>query len=191
MSQNTTNTDLTDKSNMLNNGVVDTDIKSETNLLNDSDNTQDVQNKILTTEVTSVAREEARTGVQVQIPTGEELYQKAMGSFIRNMKHLNDLLNKTKGSGSNSHVISRKGMNRLLNSIIQLPMDGLPVTLQGEEEKMAFALGQRLLSDRYIITHYHILQERKKILQEQQNNATIKEQVNGENQEKGEQSGKV
>lgn len=185
MSQVNPNSDLTDKSNMLNNGVVDTDIKSETNLLNDNDTTQDVKNKILTTEVTSIAREEQRTGVSQPMPTGEELYQRAMSSFIRNMKHLNDLMNKTKGSGSNSHVISRKGMNRLLNSIIQLPMDGLPVTLQGEEEKMAFALGQRLLSDRFIITQYHILQERKKILQEAKDNATIKEQTNGENQ-KGE-----
>ena len=177
--------DITENTNMLHNGKVDRDLLNETNLLNDSDTAQDVRNKVLTTEVTSIAREEARTGISQPMPTGEELYQRAMSSFIRNMKHLNDLMNKTKGSGSNSHVISRKGMNRLLNSIIQLPMDGLPVTLQGDEEKMAFALGQRLLSDRYIITHYHILQERKKILQDAKDNATIKEQTNGENQ-KGE-----
>mgnify|MGYP001594389630 CR=1 FL=1 len=165
MNQTQTN-DLTDKSNMLINGTTDTDIKSESNLLNDADTTKDVTNKILTTEVTSIAREEARTGVRQPIPTGEELYQRAMASFIRNMKHLNDLLNKTKGSGSNSHVISRKGMNRVLNSIIQLPQDGLPVSLQGDEEKMIFVLGQKLLADRFLITHYHILQEKNRIISE-------------------------
>jgi hypothetical protein len=179
MSQ-TTNTDLTDKSNMLNNGLAETDIKADNNLLNSAETTKEVQTKILT-EVTSIAKEEARTGQQINIPTGEELYNKATGSFIRNMKHLNDLINKTKGSGSNTYAVSRKGMNRVLNAILQLPMDGLPVTLQGEEEKMLFALGQRIIADRYLITHQHILEERKR-LQAEKNSATNKEQTNGENQ---------
>jgi len=186
MNQTNQNTDLTDKSNMLNNGTVDTDIKSETNLLNDADTTKDIQNKVLTTSVTSIAMEEAASGQQVQLPSGDELYQKAMMSFIRNMKYLNDLLNKTKGSGSSSQAISRKGMNRLMNSILQLPMDGLPVTLQGDDEKMAFALGQRLIADRYMITHHHILQERKR-LQAEKNNGMINNQQNVENKQ-GEKS---
>ena len=170
MEQTNKTTDVTDNTNILNNGIVDTDIKSASNLLNDADTTKDVQNKVLTTEVTSIAMEEARTGKQIKMPNAEELYTRSVASFIRNMKHLNDLINKTKGSGSNSHVISRKGMNRVLNSILQLPMDGLPITLQGEDEKLAFVLGQKLLADRFLITHHHILQEKSRIAAEKEEN---------------------
>lgn len=155
--------EINDSNNMLNNGVVDTDIKSESNLLNTSDTTQDIQNKVLTTEVTSVAREEAATGQQIKVPSAEELYTNASMSFIRNMKHINDLISAREGTG---YKISRKGMNRVLNAILQLPMDGLPVTLQGKDEKAAFMLGQRVIADRFIITQKHIIDERKRLQKE-------------------------
>lgn len=160
---NTADNDIKNNNNILNNGVVDTDIKAQTNLLNDSDTVNDVQKKVLTTEVTSIAREEVLSGQQINVPNAEELYTKATVSFIRNMKHLNDLIN---GRNGPSYKISRKGMSRLLNSILQLPMDGLPVTLQGNDEKAAFALGQRIIADRYLITHHHIVQERKRLQKE-------------------------
>lgn len=140
-----------------------TDDITSGNLLNNSDTIQDVQNQVLTTEVTSVAREEQLTGQQIQIPSGEELYTKATMSFIRNLKHLNDIIN---GRNGPSYKISRKGMNRILNSILQLPMDGLPVTLQGNDEKQAFALGQRIIADRFLITHHHIVEEKKRLQKE-------------------------
>lgn len=184
MSQVNPNTDIKSNSNLLNNGAVDTDIKSDSNLLNNADSVQDVQNKVLTTEVTSIAEQEQITGIQQKIPTADELYSKAMMSFIRNMKHLNDIINYS-GSGTGKRAISRKGMNRVLNSILQLPMDGMPVTLQGELEKNAFVLGQRVIADRYIITHHHIIQERKR-LQDEKNNATV---TNNEQQTVAEEKG--
>lgn len=167
MSQVNPDTDIKSSNNMLNNGAVDTDIKSDSNLLNNADTVQDVNEKVLTTEVTSVAQEELKSGQQIPVPSADELYARATTSFIRNIKFLNDLIN---GRNGPSYKISRKGMNRVLNSILQLPMDGLPVTLQGKEEKAAFALGQRLIADRYLITHYHIQQERKR-LQDEKNSA--------------------
>lgn len=151
---------------------VDSDLKDKSNLLNDADTVQDISEKVLTTEVTSVAQEEAKSGQKINVPQGEELYAKASMSFIRNMQFLNQLVN---GKNGGNYKISRKGMNRVLNAILQLPMDGLPVALQGNEEKTAFLLGQRLIADRYIITHHHIVQERKR-LQEEQKNANVTEE---------------
>jgi hypothetical protein len=166
------------ENNMLTNGVVDTDIKSNGNLLNNADTAQDVQNKVLTTEVTSIAREEQLSGQQIATPSPEELYTKASMSYIRNMKHLNDLI---QGRNGPSYKISRKGMNRLLNSILQLPIDNVPVTLQGKEEKMAFALGQRVIADRYLMTHFHIVEERKR-LQKEQEQASMSQETKQEQQ---------
>lgn len=151
------------ENNLLDNGAVDSDIKSKSNLLNASDTVQDIQDKALVTEVTSVAREEAATGQKIKVPSPEELYTNATLSFIRNMKHINDLIC---GRNGPSYKISRKGMNRVLNAILQLPMDGLAVTLQGKDEKAAFMLGQRVIADRFIITQKHILDERKRLQQE-------------------------
>ena len=60
----------------------------------------------------------------------------------------------------------------ILNSILQLPMDNMPVMLQGDDEKAAFALGQRIIADRYLITHHHILEEKKR-LQKQAEQANV------------------
>lgn len=165
--------DIKDNSNVLNNGVVDTDIKSSSNLLNNSDTVQDVNKKVLTTEVTSIAQEEQRTGIPINVPNEDELYSKATISFIRNMKFLNDLI---AGRNGPAYKISRKGMNRVLNSILQLPMDGLTVILQGNEEKAAFAAGQRLLADRFLLTHKHIIEERKR-LQKEKESANVSQQT--------------
>ena len=62
------------ENNLLDNGAVDSDIKSKSNLLNASDTVQDIQDKALVTEVTSVAREEAATGQKIKVPSPEELY---------------------------------------------------------------------------------------------------------------------
>lgn len=175
---NTINNDIKDNTNILNNGAVDTDIKADSNLLNDSDTVNDVQNKVLTTEVTSLAKEEQLSGQKIKVPSSEELYTKATMSFIRNMKHLNDLIN---GRNGPSYKISRKGMSRLVNSILQLPMDGLPVSLQGNDEKTAFVLGQRIIADRYLITHHHILEEKKR-LQKEAEQAKVNESNNTQQQ---------
>jgi hypothetical protein len=172
MSQVNADTDIKNSNNLLANGVVDTDIKSQSNLLNNADTVQDVSNKVLT-EVTSVAQEELNSGVQAKIPDAEELYSRSISSYIRNIKHLTDLINARNGG---SYKISRKGMSRVLTSILQLPQDGLPVNLQGKEEQACFALGQRVIADRYLVTHYHIIQEKKR-LQEEREKSTVDSNV--------------
>lgn len=111
------------------------------------------------TEVTSVAAEEERTGQKVNIPSAEELVQRANVSYIQNLKMIEQLINARQGSG---YLISRKGMNRLLLSILSLPMDDIRVTLQGKEEKYGFGVGQRLIADRFLLTQHHISEEIKK-----------------------------
>lgn len=115
------------------------------------------------TEVTSVAKEQEKTGQKIDLPSAEELVARATASYHRNITMLTNLV---KARNGGSYQISRKGMNRVLSAIIQMPTDGLPVGLQGDEEKMAFTLGQRVLMDRYIITHHHIVQEQKRVAEE-------------------------
>lgn len=152
------------------------DIKDKSNLLNDSQEIADVVSKAsdtqIKTEVTSIAAEELRTGVQQQMPTAEELVARANSSFIRNLQALNALINRRSGK---DYAISRKGMNRLLISIIQLPQDGLPVNLNSQEEKLGFGIGQRCVSDRFILTQHHIGEEMKRIKAEREEQVKLAE----------------
>jgi hypothetical protein len=75
-------------------------------------------------------------------------------------------------------------MNRVLTSILQLPQDGLAVNLQGKEEQACFALGQRVIADRYLVTHYHIIQEKKRLQEERENSIINKTEKDSE--QKGE-----
>lgn len=157
------------------------------NLLDSATNVQDILDvaegqaaEAPVTEVTSIANEELKTGQKVNIPGPEELVARATASYHRNITMLTNLV---KARNGGSYRISRKGMNRILSSIVQMPTDGLPVALQGEEEKLAFELGQKVLMDRYIITHYHIVQEQKRIKDEQEKQkaaAQTEAQVNNE-----------
>jgi hypothetical protein len=157
------------------------------NLLNNSDTVSDIQEKAaLTTEVTSVAKEEARTGQEIPVPSPDEIYTRAALSFVRNMKFLNDLINRRSGR---DYLISRKGMNRIMNAILSLPADELPVNLPSQEEKAAFAIGQRVIADRYLLTHKHIVDEKKRLQKEREqanviaNNTETNSEVKGETNE--------
>ena len=108
----------------------------------------------LVTEVTSIAKEEAKTGQHIPIPTEEELVQKANSSFIVNRKRFADIF----------ATLSSKQKNRVANSILDLPQDGLPVYLKENKEKLAFAIGQRVIADRFIITTHFINEERRKFI---------------------------
>lgn len=98
------------------------------------------------TEVTSVAKEEEKTGTKMEMPTKEEIKQNASTSFIRSSYALSNVFKK----------LSSKAKNRVLNAIIDLPKDNIPVKLKSNDEQLAFALGQRAISDRYILTSYYI-----------------------------------
>jgi hypothetical protein len=173
------------ENNMLDNGAVDTDIKSESNLLNNSDSVQDVATKAseLQTEVTTIAEQEQLSGQKIDVGTPDDLYAKAASSYIRNMKMLNDIVRGRQGSG---FTISRKGMNRVINAILQLPQDGLPVKLENDAEMAVFGIGQRIIADRYLMTHYHIVQQQKEMLKKKQEEAAAKAsetKTEGENNE--------
>ena len=111
------------------------------------------------TEVTSIAAEEEKTGQAVNVPSAEELVARANVSFIQNLQMLSQLINMREGSG---YRISRKGMNRLLLSILNLPMDDQRVNLQGDAEKAGFGIGQRIVADRFLLTQHHISEEIKR-----------------------------
>lgn len=140
------------------------------------------ENKDTVTEVTSVAAEEEKTGQKINVPSPEELVKRANISYIQNLKALEQLISARQGSG---YLISRKGMNRLLLSILSLPMDDMKVGLQGVEEKYGFGVGQRLIADRFLLTQHHISEEIKKRKEAAANPAKADEvtQTQGENNE--------
>ena len=131
------------------------------NLLEGSDTVQDVQVKASEplTEVTSIAKEEEKTGQKIEMPSAEELVARASSSVIANLQTLNKLINMKQGSG---YAISRKGMNRLMLSIFDLPTEGQQVKLQGREEKYAFFVGQNLMRSLFVLMQNHVNEEIRK-----------------------------
>lgn len=125
----------------------------------------------LKTQVTSIVEEEERTGQKVEVPSAEELVARASSSLIINKQHLNNIVNARNGS---KFKLNRRAMNRILMAILDLPTDGLPVNLRSEDEKLAFALGQKMISDRFIIMQHHISQEMKKRVEQQQSQSEEK-----------------
>ncbi|HEY8365685.1 MAG TPA: hypothetical protein VIL57_00930, partial [Bacteroidia bacterium] len=112
-----------------------------------------------------------------------ELVSRASSSLIIATKQLNDLIGQ-KDPRWGGDRISRKGMNRVLNAILALPTDGLPVKLQNDAEKMAFSLGQKIINDRFIIMQHHINEEIKRLkLAKEQANVTEETQEKGETNE--------
>jgi len=106
----------------------------------------------LKTEVVTVAGEEARTGEKIANMSDTDLAARASMSFIRNRKLFsNQFAN-----------LSARGKIRVVNAVLDLPADGVPVYLNSDAEKVAFAIGQRVIADRFIITQHHIVQEVKK-----------------------------
>ena len=103
----------------------------------------------LQTEVTSIAKEEERTGQKIATPSAEDLLQRAASSYMTNMHHLSGILGK----------LGKKAKDRAIIAGLSLPMDKLPVRLIKDDEKLAFGVIQRIIADRFIITQYHISQE--------------------------------
>lgn len=106
------------------------------------------------TEVTSIAKEEEKTGEKVPMPSPEELTQRAAIGHMQNLRVLESILESGK--------LSSKAKNRVILSILALPTDKIPVKLKSNEEKMAFAYGQRAINDRFLVTQYYIGQEMKR-----------------------------
>lgn len=108
--------------------------------------------KEVQTEVTSVAKEEQKTGEKINLPSPEELKNRAASAFIANKARIAALFPK----------LSSKEKNRVMAAILDLPTDGVPVYLKSENEKLCFALGQRMISDRFVLTYFHVAAEVRK-----------------------------
>lgn len=111
------------------------------------------EKKEVLTEVTSIAKEEEKSGEKINVPSVEELKQRAAAAFITNKTRLAALFPN----------LSSKEKNRVMAAILDLPTDGIPVHLKSENEKLCFALGQRMISDRFVLTYFHVSEEAKRI----------------------------
>jgi hypothetical protein len=127
------------------------------------DNTQQQEQAVApaapVTEVTSIAKEEEKTGQKIDVPSAEELVARASSSVIANLQALRRIIHARQGTG---YTVSRKGMNRIMEAIFDLPTEGQTVMLQGKDEKMAFILGQNLMRNMFILTQHHINEEIRK-----------------------------
>lgn len=120
------------------------------------------------TEVTSIAKEEEK-GASIKVPNPQELVNRASASLLTNLKVLEAFIDAP--SGSDMHL-SKKAMKRVLLSIIDLPTEGVPVKLRTEAEKKAFAIGQRAIADRFLITQHYINEEVRKAKENQETKET-------------------
>lgn len=111
------------------------------------------------TEVTSIAKEEEKTGQKIDVPSPEELVARASSSVIANLQALRRIIHAKNGG---SYKVSRKGMNRILEAVFDLPTEGQRVMLQGQDEKLAFALGQNIVRSQFILAQHHINEEIRK-----------------------------
>lgn len=89
--------------------------------------------KEVLTEVTSVAKEEDKTGQEVPV-TAEQMREIAIKDYFGGMMAIaKELPN-----------LSNRGVRRLLIALLQLPHPDEPVKLVSNEERMLFGIGQRV-----------------------------------------------
>lgn len=134
-----------------------------------------------TTQVTSLAQEEQAAGKKIEMPSPEELVQRASTSLLQKLAQLEAVFMK----------LSSRGKTRVMLAILNLPMDGVPVHLQSEAEKVAFALGQRVIGDRFVIIQHHInmqIQEQKALEAALDNAEKEKKEAEEPAEEKSEES---
>lgn len=122
-----------------------------------STTTTSATNEVLT-KVVSVASEDLKNGTTTKLPTAEEMVAKAAISMTEKRM----MLERVMGG------LSKKATLRVINAIFELPTEGLPIFLKSENEKLAFALGQRIQSDRFILVQHHIAEEMRRIKKERE-----------------------
>jgi hypothetical protein len=122
------------------------------------DSVEEPEAKEILTEVTTIAKEEEKTGEKVQLPSQQELINRASASMISDRKHLGQVLPK----------LGKNALKRIILAALELPTAGIPVKLVSDEEKGAYLLAQRIINNRFTITYYHILEESKKLKAEKE-----------------------
>jgi hypothetical protein len=136
------------------------------------------QPESIKTEVTSIAKEEEKTGQKVPLPNPEDLVTRASVSLISCKRALSQIFPK----------LSLRGKTRVMLAILDLPTNDVPVELRGHEEIMAFSYGQKMIQDRFLITQYHIskeIQRRKEELDKKEVKAEDLQFVTSEELNKG------
>lgn len=108
----------------------------------------EVKHKVVT-EVTSIAKEEARTGKKIEVPAADQLVAMAGISLIKRQQEASQLM----------YTMSKKQIIRAVNAFLALPQEGLPVHLKDKKEVQLFSVGQRAIQDRFTIILHHINQE--------------------------------
>lgn len=149
-------------------------MKTEQKLKNLTEDQKQKLVKEINTELISIAQEEKRTGTTIQVPQAERLVALASASLLNMRKTANALM----------PTMSKKQLIRAINAVLDLPTDGVPVFLKTEEEKKLFAVGQRAISDRYVIITQHIknaiAEDRMNKLKEQETKQSLEGQSNVE-----------
>ena len=123
----------------------------------------------VTTEVTTIA-EQNKNGANIKVPTPEELVQNASLTFHAAINALDGLICLPKENPSH---LSRKQLARVMGAILALPTEDLPIKLRTDSEKKAFALGQRAINSRFLVTQHHINLEIKKLKEKENESKNV------------------
>lgn len=118
-------------------------------ILDEANKPEPVPPGTVVTEVTSIKKEELKSGIKMEAPTAEKLVAMASASLIKRKKDAQILMTR----------MSKKQIMRSVLAFLDLPTDGVPVYLKEQTEKLLFATGQRAIQDRFIIIQHHINQE--------------------------------
>lgn len=118
-------------------------------------------------EVTSIAKEEERTGQKINIPSAEKLVSVMSAELIRCQNAISVLL----------PTMSKKDIHRATMAYLSLPTGDIPVFLKSEASKKLFAYGQRAIMARMVVIQHEAnklaLEARAKKQQEEQEKANV------------------
>jgi len=107
--------------------------------------------KEVLTEVTSVHKEEVKTGQKIELPNPEELAARASASYYQSWYAFGSLFKQ----------LSSKEKTRVAIAVLALPEDGVPVKLKTKEEKACFFYGQKAKLDQFTVLQHFIYKQAK------------------------------
>jgi hypothetical protein len=125
--------------------------------------------KQVNSEVTTIAKEEERTGQKINLPQGEQLVMIMANELMRCKREIAALL----------PTMSKRAIHRATLAYLDLPTDDVPVYLKGDDEKKLFAFGQRAIMARMVVIQHHA------------NKLALEARVKKEQEEKAKQQSEV
>lgn len=100
------------------------------------------------TKVTSVA-EENKKGANIKLPNPEEIVTKVSMAHITQKKVFNDLFG--------SKALSARARQRIMNALLDLPMDNMRSLFKSDVEYQTFLVGQTVLNYKFTIITHHVI----------------------------------